>query len=223
MSSEMTTASPFSNIEAFESAQRMAKVLTSSDLFPERYRGPENLGNALIALDMAQRMGMNPLAVCQHLYIVHGTPAWSAQFMIAMFNQSNQFGPTHYQMNEEGTGCRALSTDLSTGKELVGPEITMAMADAEGWTGKRGSKWKTMPEHMLRLRAATFLIRSTAPELAMGLQTVEEVRDIIDITPAEEATEELSVLVGADSLPESNLPENASQADLEYDEAAKRG
>ena len=215
-----TTTSPFQSLESFETAQRMARVLTSSDLFPERYRGDDNLGNALIALDMAQRMNMNPLAVCQHLYIVHGQPAWSAQFMIAMFNQSKQFGPIHYEMNDDNTACRALSTDLSTGKELRGPQVTMEMAEAEGWTGKRGSKWKTMPEHMLRLRSATFLIRSTAPELAMGLQTVEEVRDIIDITPAQEAEEGLAGVIGADTLPESNLT-----ADMlsEAEEAGRRG
>ena len=56
------------------------------------------------------------------------------------------------------------------------------MAKAEGWYGKKGSKWVTMPELMLRYRSATFLIRTTAPEIALGFQTTEEWRDVIDIT-----------------------------------------
>jgi diguanylate cyclase (GGDEF)-like protein len=60
--------------------------------------------------------------------------------------------------------------------------VTIGMAKAEGWYNKTGSKWKTMPELMMRYRAATFLIRSVAPEIALGFQTTEEVRDIIDVT-----------------------------------------
>ena len=54
------------------------------------------------------------------------------------------------------------------------------MAKSEGWYNKTGSKWKTMPELMMRYRAATFLIRSVAPEIALGFQTTEEAIDITD-------------------------------------------
>ena len=54
----------------------------------------------------------------------------------------------------------------------------MQMATAEGWSTKAGSKWKTMPELMLRYRAATFFGRLYAPDLLLGMQTVEEARDI---------------------------------------------
>lgn len=62
------------------------------------------------------------------------------------------------------------------------------MAKDEGWYQKKGSKWQTMPDLMLRYRSATFLIRTTAPEISMGL-TKDEVEDLgektVDI-PAEE-------------------------------------
>jgi hypothetical protein len=54
------------------------------------------------------------------------------------------------------------------------------MAKAEGWSTKNGSKWKTMPDLMLRYRSATFLIRCTAPEIGLGLQTAEEIHDTIE-------------------------------------------
>jgi hypothetical protein len=57
------------------------------------------------------------------------------------------------------------------------------MAKAEGWYGKNGSKWKTMPQQMLMYRAASFMVNIVAPELSMGLTTVEEAHDIIDVTP----------------------------------------
>lgn len=57
------------------------------------------------------------------------------------------------------------------------------MVNAEGWASKNGSKWKTMPDQMFVYRAAAFWQRAYAPELGMGLQTVEEAYDIIDMNP----------------------------------------
>ena len=51
------------------------------------------------------------------------------------------------------------------------------MAKAEGWLGKNGSKWKTMPQLMLRYRAASFFSSLNCPELTMGLYTKEEMQD----------------------------------------------
>jgi hypothetical protein len=58
------------------------------------------------------------------------------------------------------------------------------MAKAEGWLTKTGSKWITMPELMLKYRAAAFFGRLYAPEVLMGMQTSEEVIDITPIQPA---------------------------------------
>jgi hypothetical protein len=52
------------------------------------------------------------------------------------------------------------------------------MAVAEGWYTKNGSKWRTMPELMLRYRAAAFFGRLYAPDILMGMHSDDEVRDI---------------------------------------------
>lgn len=76
-------------------------------------------------------------------------------------------------------GCVAWAEDKS-GERLESPEVTIAMSKAEGWYGRNGSKWKTMPELMLRYRAATLFARLYAPELTMGIQSDDE---IIEIAP----------------------------------------
>lgn len=173
--------SAFSSIANFENAQRMAKALTSSSIVPQSYR--DNLADAVIALEMANRIGANPLAVMQNLYIVHGKPAWSSQFLISCVNASGKFTPLRYrQTGERGTdswGIIAWAKDRE-GEVLESPEVTIGMAKAEGWHGKGGSKWKTMPDLMLRYRAATLFARLFAPELTMGLHCDDE---IIDISP----------------------------------------
>lgn len=164
----------------FELAQRKAKVYSESSLVPKEYQ--RNVGNVLIATDMARRMGADVLMVMQNLYIVHGRPGWSAQFLIATFNSCGRFSAIRYRFKgkpgSDDWGCVAYCVELSTEEELTGTEITIGIAKKEGWYGKPGSKWQTIPEQMLRYRAATFLIKSIAPEIGMGLQTAEELQDM---------------------------------------------
>ena len=166
-------------VAGFESLQRIAKLFSCSSIVPKQYQG--KIADCFIAVDMALRMGANPLMVFQNLYSVHGSPAWSAQFLIATFNKCGRFSSLRYEFQgKEGHddwGCRAVSTELATKEKLVSPIITIGMAKKEGWYGKTGSKWQTMPEMMLRYRAAAWFVRTYAPEIAMGLQTAEEVHD----------------------------------------------
>lgn len=67
---------------------------------------------------------------------------------------------------------------LSSGKVCTGAPVTWDMVKAEGWYDKSGSKWKTMPDQMFRYRAAAFFARTFCPDVLMGLQTVEETRDV---------------------------------------------
>ena len=174
----------FDTIAGFEALQRMARMVTMSPIVPKSYRGEANLGSAAIAMDMALRMNANPLMVMQNLYDVHGTPAWSAKFLIATLNQSGRFSALRYvfqgQENTDAWGCRACAVELATGEKLEGPLITIGLAKKEGWFNKTGSKWHTMPEQMLRYRAAAWFVNVYAPEIAMGLRTAEEEQDAVD-------------------------------------------
>lgn len=210
----------------FEQLQRVAKALSSSTLVPVQYRAftekkeygkvighePNGAGlpNCVVALNMALRMGADPLMVMQNLYVIEGRPSWSSQFIIAMLNSCGRFSPLRFDLSEPGKAeeltysatfwkdgkkvteqrkakikhqtCTAWVIEKETGDRLNGPTISMQMAIDEGWLTKNGSKWLTMPEVMLRYRAASMLGRLYAPELLMGLQSREEVEDFIDAT-----------------------------------------
>ena len=168
------------SVQEFDLHQRKATALSKSSLIPKEFQG--NVPNCMIALDIADSLGMKPLPVLQNLYIVHGKPSWSSQFLIAAFNQCGKFsGITYNFFGEPGTdafGCYAKAVDLRTGEILQGPPVTIAIAKKEGWYSKSGSKWQTMPDLMMRYRAATFLVRTTAPELTLGLPMQDETEDI---------------------------------------------
>lgn len=176
---DVATMPGFSSNANWELAQRIGKAFASSTLVPAQYQG--NLANCIVALEMANRMGASPLLVMQNLYLVHGNPGWSSKFLIACFNQCGRFSSLRYQWAEDRKACRAWAVEKATGERIDGPEVTMAMAAAEGWSTKAGSKWKTMPELMLMYRSAAFLIRTYAPGISMGLRTDDE---IIDTEPA---------------------------------------
>ena len=74
--------------------------------------------------------------------------------------------------------CVAYTTAKGSKDVLESSPISLRMAIDEGWYLKNGSKWRTMPRQMLMYRAASFWTSVYAPELSMGMRTVEETQDI---------------------------------------------
>lgn len=172
------TNNVFSGLQEFQLAQRMATALSSSTIVPKDYQN--NVGNCIIALEMSSRLNTSPMMVMQNLYIVNGRPAWSSQYIVAMINASRKYKTElQYELTGSGTNmaCYAYAEDHN-GHIVKGPTITMAMAKAEGWLDKNGSKWKTMPEVMIRYRAASFFGRLNCPDMIMGIYSTDEVIEI---------------------------------------------
>lgn len=170
----------FSTSAGFNLAVRMSQALASSTIVPKDYQG--NVGNCIIALEMAGRLNTSPMMVMQNLYIVNGRPAWSSQYIIAMINSSRKY-KTELQYDMHGSGdtleCTAYAEDYN-GHKVTGPKITMQMAKEEGWVSKNGSKWRTMPEVMMRYRAASFFGRLNCPDMIMGIYSTDEVIELRD-------------------------------------------
>ena len=181
--------------------------------------------NVFIALDLANRLQANPLMVMQNLYIVEGHPSWSSSFLISTINTCGRFRPLKFYIGTETNPdktpqmvqptdaqghpfgqpipnlyCVAYTTertaDDTKANQLSSTKITMQMAISEGWYGKKGSKWQTMPEQMLRYRAAAFWVRTYAPELANGMYTAEEQQDNAIETEYEDMTKALHNTAG---------------------------
>ena len=188
----------------FESFMEMAKQLASSDLVPIEYRGPKGASNCMIALELAQRMKVSPFMVMQNLDIINGKPGWSSKFLIAAIKTSGRLGTLKYEIKDIGKKsvdytywsgpagdktkktipvqihdfkCRAYTEDLSSNETIFGPWVSIEMAVKEGWYNKSGSKWPTMPDTMIRYRAASFFSRLHVPEIGLGMHTTDELSD----------------------------------------------
>ena len=191
MTTEITTqiaedeSSIYKNTDSFEFAQRQAKSLCESDLVPKSYQGQKGLPNCLVAIEMGKRMKLSPLTVMQNLNVIHGSPTWSAQFITSQILGCGRFTNFDYLVKGEGDTLevQCVATRVEDQKLVKGTAVSMKMARLEGWT--RNSKYQSMPELMLRNRAATFFGRQYIPDLLLGVQTSEEVVDIqpVDVTP----------------------------------------
>lgn len=167
----------YSSSDTFNLAYQMAKGLSQSTLVPQQFQN--NPANCLIALEQSNRLNISPMAVMQNLYIVQGKPSFSSSFIIGLINASGKYD-MELQFDEEEKDGKPYActcwTELN-GRKVTGIKITMAMAEKEGWLKKNGSKWQTMPQVMLRYRAASFFARMNCPELSIGLYSKEELDD----------------------------------------------
>lgn len=110
--------------------------------------------------------------------------------------------------------CIAYTTAKGSKEVLESSPVSLRMAIDEGWYTKNGSKWRTMPKQMLMYRAASFWTSAYAPELSMGMHTVEEVQDagkVIDITDtAEEVEQEKEQNANAQTIHFGDEPHGAA-------------
>ena len=168
----------FGTSDNFMMATQMAKALASSTVVPKEYQG--NFSNGLVAIEIAQRLRTSPLMVMQNLNVIQGRPSWSAQFLIAMVNGSGKYD-MELQFDEktdkDGKPFSCQCWTERKGRKVTGIVVDMDMAKAEGWVQKNGSKWKTMPQVMLRYRAASFFARMNCPELTLGYYSQDEISD----------------------------------------------
>lgn len=203
---------PFENFDSFSNAWRMSKCLSSSSIVPGAFRGPDGQPNCMIALELASRLHTSIFMIMQHLYIVKGKPAFSSQFIIAAIQACGRYSPLKYKKRFDANGrligCRAYAKEVKSGEILEGPEVTMEMAEKEGWIRKDGSKWQTMPEVMMTYRAAAFFGRIYAPDLMMGFKTEDEAIETTD-----EQTTETEAIAKLNAMQEKAKPIDAETAE----------
>ncbi len=207
----------------FATMQRVCSMFAASELVPKMYQISESgkekaIANCMIAVETAQRIGASPLMVMQNMYIVHGQPAWSAKFLTATVNGCGRYDSIKYKWDNLGKvkfggvdidnwSCIAYTSEKGSDDVLESIPVTIDMAIKEGWYGKKGSKWQTMPKLMLQYRSVTFWTRAYAPELSMGIRTEDEVKDIIDVS-----YEEVNDKSNANSK-EMKIPEDKKEGD----------
>ena len=200
MTTDMTTGQ-----QALELQKAQASLLAQSQFLPKHYANRP--ADCLVAIQWAQRTGLDPLELLQNTFVVHGTPGMKASYMIGLANKRGPFeGPIRFRVEGTGDDMVAYAWGVIDGEEYTA-SASMKMAKAEGWS--KNKKYQTMPELMLQYRAATFLVRLYCPEVLSGMPTSDEVEDlrfaeatVVESAPLAELAADLSGEEPQESGPE---------------------
>jgi hypothetical protein len=177
--------------DAVSTAVKWCTHIAASSLVPEHFKG--KIDNTFLAFYKAQRLNMDPIALMEMSYVVHGKLGYEAKLITSLINNSGLFtGLLKYKFTgelkrgkdgkvlpESTRECTAYTTEKATGEKLE-MSCNISMAFAEGWTNDKGSttsKWHTMTENMLMYRAASFFGKMYCPQLIAGMNTREELED----------------------------------------------
>ena len=157
---------------ALDHRYRLAKAFSMSGMVPGHFQGKPEA--CLVAMLYAEQLGEHPMLLFQEMSVINGRPNTSARFAISRANKSGLLqGPISWKSKGSGDALEmtASATLRETG-EVITVTVTMKEAAADGWT--RNPKYRSIPEQMLRWRAATRLISLYMPEVLFGLGVREE-------------------------------------------------
>ena len=216
--STQVSASIYLSEASFDFAQRQARMLAESSFVPKEFKNQAGLSNCVVAVGVARRMGMDPAYVCQSINVINGRPSWKAEFISGALQGCGRFTDFQYYEPDE-TSCQVVMKRADSGEEVRGVKITMEMAKAEGWT--RNSKWRSMPQRMLRARAVSFFGRDYIPDILNGMSSVEE-NEVIDVQvdvadPPPAASSTLDRLNEKPSTPKTEPEPVSEEADDFFD------
>ena len=171
---EPSTVAPVAPAWNFDELWRAANAFAGSRMVPAHFQNQPQ--DCFVVVQLALELGIAPLTALQNIFMISGRPGFSAKLAIALANRSGAFaGPIRYNV-DRGDGKReslAVTAYAPTKDgEVVEVTITMAQAMADGWT--KNPKYKSIPEQMLRLRAAKWLIDLHCPEILLGLDIAED-------------------------------------------------
>lgn len=129
--------------------------------------------SAALRLYYAAELGLPPMAAAE-LSVIKGRLFVQSKLLRAMAAQRGY--RVRRDPASDDTSCTAI-LELADGTEVGRTTFTMQDAQRAGLVRDR-SAWKTHPARMLWARASKFCLDDFAPEVTLGLATVDELDEI---------------------------------------------
>lgn len=177
--------------------QKWARIYNASSLLPASWRKgqeQERIANLILVMQRANALKCDPLLLLQNLDFIAGRMCWKSTFLLQLL-LANGWQAPRYDIEgdpnsadfwaKDSNGATFSAVNPATGERETGSKITVKMVMGERWLDREGSKWRTMPEQMLKYRAVAFFCRSNAPAVMGGFYSDDEVRDIVAKEKAE--------------------------------------
>ncbi len=172
----------------FEHSLRVAGMFAKSKLVPVHYQNSP--ADCMIAFNLAMRLKIDPMLLMQKTYPIKGKLGIETQLAVALANKAKVFKDIiQYEYSGEGETLECKASATSRGGSECYDICSVKEAKAMGWWAKN-PLWKNMTTTMLAYRSAIKMIRKYFPEVLMGLDTAEELKDsgMLNITPEHNGT-----------------------------------
>lgn len=210
---------------SFEEVWRMAQVIQASGIAPKSFQSESAIS---VAIMHGLEVGFTPMAALQSIAVINGNPSIWGDGALALIRNSGQLEYIREQIKKTPEGMIAECEVKRAGDKM--PTIktfTEGQAKKAGLWGKQGP-WQQYPERMLQMRARSWALRDTFPDILRGLKIAEEVQDYVmgedgaygpQTTPTEAAPEPKDI-TPAPSEPPSEPPtlepetDHVAEADL---------
>ena len=147
-----------------------AKAMAESSLLPEAYR--KQPANVLLAVEMADALGIAPMQAINGISVIKGKPTMSAELMRALVLRAG------HQLRVDvltDQGCRMLAARKEWPDDVQAFEFTIADAQKAGLASS--DTYKRHPKAMLLARCTSLACRAVFPDVVAGMgYTPDEIR-----------------------------------------------
>lgn len=167
----------------WEAMKDQARMFLHAGCLPNAIKKPEE---AMVVMLKGRELGIPPMAALSSIFLIKGTPALSAQLMLALCRRDL---PGFRHRIVETTDKIARVWVKRPGEEPAEYSFTISEAEAAGLLyvkpGNQPGNWQKYPKRMLLWRAISFACRTECPEIILGCYTPEEAMefDERDVTP----------------------------------------
>lgn len=178
-------------VEAARHAHQLVAPLVGTAFVPDAYKPKIDpratleqreearataIANATAAVLQGITLGLDPMTALQQIYVVHGRPGMYTEIKVALVKSRG-----HEVWTEDISDTRAVVCGRRKGSEYVERVvITMDQARKAGWTSNQA--YSKTPQDMLYARAAGRVCDRIAPDVLMGIASVEEIQDTVQAT-----------------------------------------
>lgn len=140
-----------------------------------------------VKVEMGLELGIAPMQAIQNIAVINGRPSlWGDAVPGLVIASGKCEGGIQIRKlgarNPDGSFPDSYGYEVTTKRKGQEPySYTFLVLDAKkaGLWGKSGP-WTAFPDRMLINRARTFCLRDVYPDVLKGIQTTEEVRDIVE-------------------------------------------
>lgn len=160
--------------KTLEEALKFCDFLATSTVIPKDFVGKP--ANIFVAVQWGMELGLQPLQAMQNIAVINGRPTLWGDAMLALVMASPVFGSIEESIEGEGDAAKAICRVSRKGGKVHEQTFSVADARTAGLLGKDGP-WKNYRHRMMQMRARSWALRDTFPDVLKGMPCAEEVAD----------------------------------------------